>query len=57
MKNLKIKLVDVWCVFAIRQLTKNEVIEVFSWFNDSVHLSMYSIKNRLSLLLIQKNLI
>jgi hypothetical protein len=57
MRNLKIKLVDVWCLFAIKQLTKNEVIEVFSWFNHSVHLSMYSIKNRLSLLLIQKNLI
>jgi hypothetical protein len=57
MRNLKIKMVDIWCLFAIRQLTKNEVIEVFSWFNHSVHLSMYSIKDRLSLLLIQKNLI
>jgi hypothetical protein len=57
MKNLKIKLVDVWCLFAIRQLTKNEVIEVFKWFKDSVNLSMYSVKNRLSLLLIQKKLV
>jgi hypothetical protein len=53
MLNLKIKLIDVWCIFAVRLLTKNDLINILKWFNNSICISSESLKNRLLIKLIE----
>lgn len=52
MKNLKIKLVDVWCIFAVRQLTISDLENCLNWFKNSININSFTLKNRLLIQLI-----
>jgi hypothetical protein len=53
MTNLKIKLIDIWCMYAVRMLTVNDFKNCIEWFKNSTNISSESLKNRLMLKLIE----
>jgi hypothetical protein len=53
MTNLKIKLIDIWCMYAVRMLTVNDFKNCIEWFKNSINISSESLKNRLMLKLIE----